>query len=113
MNVSLKWLKEFVDIDLGVDELAHQLTMLGLEIEAVDRPGAGITKVVIGRILKIKPHPDADKLVVCQTDVGQATPLQIVCGSRNMKAGDRAGRRRRRDFVRRARLRKMRVESQA
>ncbi len=88
MNVSLKWLKEFVDIDLGVDELAHQLTMLGLEIEAVERPGAGITKVVIGRILEIKPHPDADKLVVCQTDVGQANPLQIVCGARNMKAGD-------------------------
>ena len=88
MKVSLNWLKEFVDIDLGVDDLAHRLTMLGLEIEAVERPGAEISKVVIGKILEIKPHPDADKLVVCQTDVGQADPLQIVCGAKNMKAGD-------------------------
>ncbi|MBM3290300.1 MAG: phenylalanine--tRNA ligase subunit beta, partial [Candidatus Hydrogenedentes bacterium] len=88
MKVSLNWLKEFVDIDLGVDDLAHRLTMLGLEIESVQRPGAGIEKVVIGRILDIKPHPDADKLVVCQTDVGAADPLQIVCGAKNMKAGD-------------------------
>ncbi|MCC6797480.1 MAG: phenylalanine--tRNA ligase subunit beta [Candidatus Hydrogenedentes bacterium] len=88
MKVSLNWLKEFVDIDLGVDELAHRLTMLGLEIESVERPGAEITKVVIGKILDIKPHPDADKLVVCQTDTGEANPLQIVCGAKNMKAGD-------------------------
>ena len=88
MKVSLNWLKEFVDIDLGVDDLAHRLTMLGLEIESVERPGAEITKVVIGKILEIKPHPDADKLVVCQTDTGEANPLQIVCGAKNMKAGD-------------------------
>lgn len=88
MKVSLNWLKEFVGIDLGVDELAHRLTMLGLEIESVERPGAEITKVVIGKILDIKPHPDADKLVVCQTDTGEANPLQIVCGAKNMKAGD-------------------------
>lgn len=88
MNVSLNWLKEFVDIDIGPDDLAHQLTMLGLEIEAVERPGAGIQNVVIGKILEIKPHPDADKLVVCQTDIGTAQPLQIVCGATNMKVGD-------------------------
>ncbi len=88
MQVSLKWLKEFVDIELGVDELAHQLTMLGLEIEKVTRPGAEIKNVVIGKILEIKPHPDADKLVVCQTDIGESNPLQIVCGAKNMKAGD-------------------------
>lgn len=88
MKVSLNWLKEFVDIDLGIDELAHRLTMLGLEIESVERPGAEITKVIIGKILEIKPHPDADKLVVCQTDTGEANPLQIVCGAKNMKAGD-------------------------
>ena len=88
MKVSLNWLKEFVNIDLGVDDLAHRLTMLGLEIESIERPGAEITKVVVGKILEIKPHPDADKLVVCQTDIGEAIPLQIVCGAKNMKAGD-------------------------
>ena len=88
MKVSLTWLKEFVDIDLGVDDLAHRLTMLGLEIESVERPGADVSNVLIGKILEIKPHPDADKLVVCQTDIGLAGPLQIVCGAKNMKAGD-------------------------
>lgn len=88
MNVSLNWLKEFVDIPRNPDELAQDLTMLGLEIEAIDRPGAGISKVVVGRILEIKKHPDADKLVVCKTDVGQGEPLQIVCGAKNMKEGD-------------------------
>jgi len=88
MRVSLNWLKEYVDITLGVDELAHVLTMLGLEIEAIERPGAEISKVVTGKILSIDSHPDADKLVVCKTDVGQDEPLQIVCGAKNMKAGD-------------------------
>lgn len=89
MKVSLNWLKELVEIDLNVDDLAHRLTMLGLEIESVERPGADISQVFIGRILDIQPHPDADKLVVCKTDVGQPEPLQIVCGAKNMAVGDR------------------------
>ena len=88
MRVSLNWLREFVDVPFGVEELAHTLTMLGLEIEAIDRPGAGISQVFMGRILSMEPHPDADKLVVCKTDVGQGEPLQIVCGAKNMKPGD-------------------------
>ncbi|MBX7258522.1 MAG: phenylalanine--tRNA ligase subunit beta [Candidatus Hydrogenedentes bacterium] len=88
MNVSLNWLKEFVDIARTPDELAQDLTMLGLEIEAIERPGEGISNVIVGRILEIKKHPDADKLVVCKTDVGQPEPLQIVCGAKNMKEGD-------------------------
>ncbi|MDQ1256214.1 MAG: phenylalanyl-tRNA synthetase beta chain, partial [Candidatus Hydrogenedentes bacterium] len=88
MRISLNWLKEYVDIPVGVDELAHQLTMLGIEIEAIERPWAEITKIFTGKLLSIEPHPSADKLVVCKTDVGQAEPLQIVCGATNMKAGD-------------------------
>ena len=88
MRVSLNWLREFVDIDIDVDDLTHKLTMLGLEIESVEKPGAEIQDVVIGKVLSVDPHPDADKLVVCKTDVGGSEPLQIVCGATNMKAGD-------------------------
>lgn len=89
MRISLNWLKEYIDLDVGVDELAHEMTMLGLEIEAVERPGADISHVYVGEILSIEPHPDADKLVVCRTDIGRDHPLQIVCGAKNMRVGDR------------------------
>lgn len=88
MRVSLNWLKDYVGINLSVDELSHQLTMLGLEIEKVERPGAEISNVFVGKILSIEKHPDADKLVVCRTDIGCGEPLQIVCGAKNMKEGD-------------------------
>ena len=88
MRVSLKWLKEFVDFSMDVEELAHTLTMLGLEIEAIEHLGEEIKGIKTGKILSMEPHPDADKLVVCMTDVGEAEPLQIVCGAKNMKAGD-------------------------
>ncbi|MCX5772935.1 MAG: phenylalanine--tRNA ligase subunit beta, partial [Candidatus Hydrogenedentes bacterium] len=89
MRISLNWLKDYVDIPVGVDDLAKILTMLGLEIEAIERPGAEIQNVFVGQILSIDPHPDADKLVVCKTDIGKPEPLQIVCGAKNMKVGDK------------------------
>ncbi|MEK7793834.1 MAG: phenylalanine--tRNA ligase subunit beta [Candidatus Hydrogenedentota bacterium] len=88
MKLSLNWLKDYIDLDVSVAELCERMTMLGLEIENVEHIGAEISGVVIGKILEINPHPDADKLVVCRTDVGQAEPLQIVCGAKNMKPGD-------------------------
>lgn len=88
MRVSVNWLREFVDFDLDVEALAQRLTMLGLEIESIEWPGRGVSGIVIGRILEIARHPNADKLVVCKTDVGRAEPLQIVCGATNMRAGD-------------------------
>lgn len=89
MQISLNWLKELVAIDVSADELAERLTMLGLEIEAIREPGKEISEIYVGHILDIQPHPDADKLVVCQTDIGRGEPLQIVCGAANMKAGDK------------------------
>jgi phenylalanyl-tRNA synthetase beta chain len=89
MRISLNWLKEYIDIPVAPDELARDLTLIGIGIESIERPGADIKGVVVGQILDIKPHPDADKLVVCQTNVGGAEPLQIVCGAKNMKAGDK------------------------
>ena len=89
MQVSLNWLKEYVDIDVGVEELCEKLTMLGLEIEAVKKPGEEVKDVVVGEILSIEAHPDADKLVVCKTAVGAGEPLQIICGASNMVVGDK------------------------
>ncbi|HNT89306.1 MAG TPA: phenylalanine--tRNA ligase subunit beta, partial [Candidatus Hydrogenedentes bacterium] len=89
MRISLNWLKDYVDIDVDADQLAEDMTMLGLEIEAVEQLGADITNVFVGRILSIEPHPDADNLVVCKTDVGHGEPLQIICGAKNMKVGDK------------------------
>lgn len=90
MRVSLNWLKEYVHVEAeSVEALAHQFTMLGLEIEKIERPGAEVEGVVIGKILEIAPHPDADKIVVCKTDTGGPAPLQICCGAKNMKVGDK------------------------
>jgi phenylalanyl-tRNA synthetase beta chain len=89
MRISLNWLRDYIDLDVTVEQLVHDLTMLGLEIESVDRPGAEIQNVLIGQILSIEPHPEADKIVVCKTDVGGEAPLQICCGAKNMKVGDK------------------------
>lgn len=89
MRISLNWLKDYVEIGVDADTLAHQMTMLGLEIEAIERPGAELSGIYVGKILAIEPHPDADKLVVCKTDVGRGEPLQIICGAKNMSVGDK------------------------
>ena len=70
MNVSIKWLKEYVDFDLSPEELAHRLLMLGIEIESIKRLGEGLDRVVVGRINAVRVHPKADKLVLCDVDVG-------------------------------------------
>lgn len=87
MKVTLSWLKEFVDIPLSAEELAHTLTMTGLEvesIEAIERPFSG---VVVGRIVRCQPHPQADKLQVCQVDAGRGEEYTVVCGAPNARAG--------------------------
>lgn len=89
MRISLNWLRDYIDLNVSVEQLVHDLTMLGLEIESVERPGEEIQNVLIGQILSIEPHPEADKIVVCKTDVGGGEPLQICCGAKNMKVGDK------------------------
>ncbi len=89
MKIPLNWLRDYVDLPNDVDALCEKLTMLGLEIESVARPGDGVQNVVVGKILEIAKHPDADSIVVCKTDVGQGEPLTICCGAKNMKVGDK------------------------
>ena len=87
MQVSEAWLRELVNPNLSTDALVSQLTMAGLEVDAV-QPVAGVfSGVVVGEVLSTVQHPNADKLKVCQVNVGQATPLQIVCGASNVRPG--------------------------
>ncbi|MDE5618237.1 MAG: phenylalanine--tRNA ligase subunit beta, partial [Clostridia bacterium] len=87
MKVTLNWLKDFVDIDVPVNELADKLVGAGFEIEEIINQRDNIQGVVLGKILSISKHPDADKLVVCDIDVG-AERLQIVTGADNISEGD-------------------------
>ena len=87
MLVSLKWLKDYVDVDLTAAELADALTMAGLEVDEIKQIKPAFTGVVAAEILSVKPHPSADKLSLCEvTDGSQTYP--IVCGAKNIKAGD-------------------------
>lgn len=88
MRVSYNWLKQYVDIDITPTELADKLTMAGLEVAGVEYLAEGIEKVVVGRILKVEPHPNADKLVVCTVDAGSyGNDLQIITGAPNVAPG--------------------------
>ena len=87
MKVTLNWLKEYVDFDLSADELSHRLTMTGLEVDAMERLGAGLDDVIVARLADVQPHPDADRLTVCTVETGSVTQ-QVVCGATNHKSGD-------------------------
>lgn len=87
MLVSLKWLKDYVDVEMTPTELADALTMAGLEVDEIKQIKPAFTGVVSAEILSVKPHPSADKLCLCAvTDSIQTYP--IVCGAKNIKAGD-------------------------
>lgn len=93
MRVSMKWLKELVPAEkidaLDFSEFLSLLDMTGTGVEGTEVMGAELPGVVVGKILTKEQHPDADKLHVCQVDVGAEEPLQIVCGATNFEAGDK------------------------
>lgn len=89
MRVSLKWLKDLVDITLPVEQLCDRLDMTGTKVEAVHTLGEALEGVVVGQVLAKEPHPDADKLSYCSVDIGGEEPLRIVCGATNFAAGDK------------------------
>ncbi|HEY9621620.1 MAG TPA: phenylalanine--tRNA ligase subunit beta [Crinalium sp.] len=86
MRISLNWLRELVDLTMTPQELAEKLTMAGFEVEDIEDRRTWAEGVVVGRVLERKPHPNADKLSVCQVDIGAATPSTIVCGAANVRA---------------------------
>ena len=87
MNVTLNWLKTYIDFKFSPSELADRLTMLGVEVESLKQLGAELEGVVVGSVSSIRPHPNADKLVLCQVDVDDTAELQIVCGAPNVREG--------------------------
>jgi phenylalanyl-tRNA synthetase beta chain len=87
MLVSVNWLKDYVDIDVPVDEFCDRMILSGSNIETVEPMGSRFSKIMVGKILKIEKHPDADKLVVCKLDVGEDEPIQIVTGAKNVFEG--------------------------
>lgn len=88
MNLSMKWLADYTKIETTPKEFSDKMTMSGSKVEGYEVEGEEISKVVVGKILSIEPHPNADKLVVCMVDVGADAPLQICTGATNLNAGD-------------------------
>ncbi len=86
MRISLNWLRELVEIKLKPEELAETLTMAGFEVEEIEDRRTWASGVVIGRIVNREQHPNADKLSLCQVDIGTGENLQIVCGASNARA---------------------------
>ncbi|MDQ0110988.1 phenylalanine--tRNA ligase subunit beta [Paenibacillus harenae] len=90
MKVSYQWLNEYIELTgLKAEELAEKMTRGGIEIDGVESRNKGVTGVVVGYVKSKEKHPDADKLNVCKVDVGTGEELQIVCGAKNVDAGQR------------------------
>lgn len=90
MKVSYRWLSDYVDLHgYTAEELAEKLTRSGIEVDAVESRNQGVTQVVVGYVKSKEKHPDADKLNVCVVDAGQGEDLQIVCGAKNVDAGQK------------------------
>jgi phenylalanyl-tRNA synthetase beta chain len=88
MRISYLWLKDFVDFTLTPSELADLLTMAGLEVEAVEPVGPELEGIIVGQVLEVRPHPNADKLTLCRVDLGGRT-IEVVCGAPNVATGQK------------------------
>src|SRR5277367_118893 len=88
MKVTLNWLRQYVDFNRSPEELAERLTMLGLEVEGVQKLGGELAGIVVAQVITRDKHPNADKLSLCRVNDGRGE-RQIVCGAQNFKAGDK------------------------
>ncbi len=92
MKIAYNWLKQFLEIDIEIEQISELLTDLGLEVEGVEKIESvkgGLEGIVIGKVLTCKKHPNADKLKVTTVDIGAGTPVQIVCGAPNVAKGQK------------------------
>ena len=88
MDISMKWLADYVDIDERIKKLCYDMTMTGSKVEGYEEEGAKVTNTVVGRILSKSKHENADALFVCSVDIGREEPVQIVTNAKNVKEGD-------------------------
>ena len=86
MKVPIAWLRDYIDLTLGTDEIAEKFASLGFPVDAVERRPA-LSGVVVGRLAAVEKHPNADRLQVCTVDVGEAKPLTIATAATNVAAG--------------------------
>jgi len=86
----MEWLREWVPVEESAEDFGHRLTMAGLELDAIEDAAPAFSGVRVGEVLAVAPHPDADRLRVCQVDAGTGETLNIVCGASNVYEGMRA-----------------------
>ena len=87
MKVPVSWLKEYVDFEDTIEGLADKLTFAGLEVEAIETIGSDFAGVVVGQVIEVEPHPDADKLRLCTVNYGAEELMKVVCGAPNVEVG--------------------------
>src|SRR6478672_11651878 len=90
MKFTLSWLKEHLDADEPLDKLVDKLTMVGLEVERVEDKAKALAPFKVVSVISAEKHPNADKLRVCMVETGSGTPVQVVCGAPNARAGMKA-----------------------
>ena len=88
MDISYKWLQQFVNLDVNPKDFVHKMCMTGTETTGYSCHADKIKNVVVGQIVKIEKHPDADKLLVCSVNIGQSENIQIVTAAQNVSEGD-------------------------
>ena len=87
MKFTLAWLKEHLDTDAPLEKLVDKLTMIGLEVEAVEDKAKALAPFTIAYVVSAEQHPNADRLRVCMVDTGTGAPVQVVCGAPNARTG--------------------------
>ena len=88
MDLSMRWLSDYVKVDEPIKKFCYDMTMSGSKVERFDAEGSEISNVVVGKVLSVVPHENSDHLVVCQVDVGKGEPIQIVTGAQNIHGGE-------------------------
>lgn len=88
MDLSMRWLSDYVKVDEPIKKFCYDMTMSGSKVERFDTEGSEISNVVVGKVLSVVPHENSDHLVVCQVDVGKGEPIQIVTGAQNIHGGE-------------------------
>ncbi|MBP3272942.1 MAG: phenylalanine--tRNA ligase subunit beta [Ruminococcus sp.] len=88
MDLSMRWLADYVDCKCDIKKFCDEMTLSGSKVECFGEEGDYLSNVVVGHVVDIVPHPDSDHMFICQIDVGEAEPVQIVTGAQNVKKGD-------------------------
>ena len=87
MKFSESWLREIIDLKLSSNQLSHKLTMIGHELDGISKDGLSIQGIIIAEIVDFKKHPNADRLSLCNVNIGSSKIIEVVCGAPNVQRG--------------------------